>query len=344
MRKNWTHPRVRHEFADLLREHIDDLLDDLRGRAESGSPGDWRDAWSALKPVIPAERRVDDFSRILAAMEHTGAALPVAERSNLLGEWCQTAPATASYPAGLYWLLHAGSADAFRILVGTSNVSASVAGLAASLALGGPAGWAAEPAFLKDLQEDHFHAFVSDLPNFDNRKAVYDRLRSARGLSKVLVERLIRLRTRLPESRVEEVLAAIGCDDPAWHEYWLKGEGTNLAALFGTRRRRLGTGPSHLRRIDPRVTAETFVDAQASGLGELAEIGRRFPNSLSASSKNAWKPGTQSISNSQARPRRSRRTRRQVLPRPAGRLMWRPTTWPSPGFALMSRPLRPRPS
>ena len=30
-----------------------------------------------------------------------------------------------------------------------------------------------------------------------------------------------------------------------------------------------------------RVTAETFVDAQASGLGELAEIGRRFPNSLS---------------------------------------------------------------
>ena len=55
VRKNWTHPRVRHEFADLLREHIDDLLDDLRGRAESGSPGDWRDAWSALKPVIPAE-------------------------------------------------------------------------------------------------------------------------------------------------------------------------------------------------------------------------------------------------------------------------------------------------
>ncbi len=281
VRKVWTQPRIRHEFVELLRGHIDELLDDLRGQVESGSSGAWREAWSALKPVIPDERRVDDFSRLLAAMERTGAALPATERSNLVGEWCQTAPETAVFPAGLYWLLHAGSADAFRVLVGSSNVSPHVAALASSLALSGPADWVTEPALLKDLQEDHFHAFIVDLPIFDNRKAVYDRLRSARGLSKVLVDRLIRLRGRLPESRVEEVLSAIGCDDPVWHDYWIKGEGTNFAALL----ERIGSDSALARRIwsglIARVTAKNFVDAQESGLGVLVDVRARFPNSLS---------------------------------------------------------------
>ncbi len=281
VRKVWTQPRIRHEFVELLRAHVDELLDDLSGLVESGSTGAWREAWSALKPVIPDERRVDDFSRLLAAMERTGAALPASERSNLVGEWCQTAPETAVFPAGLYWLLHAGSADAFRVLVGSSSVTARVAGLASCLALSSPADWAAEPAFLKDLQEDHFHAFIADLPIFDSRKAVYDRLRSARGLSKALVDRLIRLRGRLPESRVEEVLSAIGCDDPVWHDYWIKGEGANFAALL----ERVGSDSALARRIwsglIARVTAKNFVDAQESGLGVLVDMRARYPNSLS---------------------------------------------------------------
>ena len=103
------------------------------------------------RPLIPADRRVDEFSQLLAAMERTGATLPAAERAELLFDWCEAAPATAVFPPALHWLLHAGSADAFRALVQSRQVSARLAGLAACLALFGPAGWAIEPAFLREL-------------------------------------------------------------------------------------------------------------------------------------------------------------------------------------------------
>jgi GTPase-associated protein 1, N-terminal domain type 2 len=281
VRKVWSQPAIRHEFADMLREHVDELLEEVKSRVESGPKGAWREAWEALKPVIPADRLVDEFSRLLSAMEHTGAALPAADRAHLLGDWAQASPATAAFPVGLYPLLHAGSADAFRELVGSSKLNARLAGLAIRLALCGPADWATDPAFLKDLQEDHFHAFVNELPNFDNRRSVYDRLRAAKGSSTVLVDRLIRLRSRLPEACVEEVLSAVGCDDPGLHDYWLKGGGINFAALL----ERLSSDSPLARRLWngllARLTTQTFVDAQASGIGVLAELGGRFQGSLS---------------------------------------------------------------
>ena len=42
LRKVWARPRIRDEFADLLREHLDELLAEIRGRAQSGPAGAWR--------------------------------------------------------------------------------------------------------------------------------------------------------------------------------------------------------------------------------------------------------------------------------------------------------------
>ena len=109
VRQVWFLPAIRTEFAELLREHQDDLIQEVRSRAEKGPAGAWREGWEALKEIIPAERRADEFSKLLAAMETTGAALPAADRTVLLGEWAQAAPASAAFPASLYWLLKAGS-------------------------------------------------------------------------------------------------------------------------------------------------------------------------------------------------------------------------------------------
>ena len=160
-------------------------------------------------------------------------------------------------------------------------MNARLAGLATRLALSGPGDWAIEPKFLKDLQDDYFHAAVSELPGFDNRKIIYDRLRSARGSSRTFVDRLIQLRSRLPEACLEEVLSSIGCDEPGWHEYWLKGGGANFAALL----ERLANDSSLARRLWngllARVTIENFADGDASGIGVLAEIAGGHPASLS---------------------------------------------------------------
>jgi GTPase-associated protein 1, N-terminal domain type 2 len=280
VRKVWSQPAIRHEFADLLRDHVEELLADVTGLVETGPPGAWREAWEALKPVIPAERRLDSFSKLLAAMEHTGAALPAGERAILLVDWAQAAPPNAAFPAGLHWLLHAGSAEAFRTLLPSSKVSTRLAGVATCLALCGGADWSADPAFLADLPEDQFHAFATALPGFESRKSVYDRLRSTRGSSKALVDRLLRLRSRLPESCVEDVLSALACDESAWHDYWLKGGGTNFAALLG----RLPSDSGLARRIWNgllgRVTAENFADDEASEIESLAGIAGRYPGSL----------------------------------------------------------------
>ncbi len=281
VRRVWSQPAIRHEFADLLREHVDELMEEVKRRAESGPPGEWRDGWEALKPVIKAERRLDEFSRLLSAMETTGAALPPGERASLLLDWCQAAPQTAAFPAGLHWLLHAGSADAFRALLASPKVSTRLAGIAACVALAGAADWSTDPAFLGDLPEDQFHGFATALPGFENRKSVYDRLRSARGACKVLVDRLIRLRSRVPDTCVEDVLSALGCDDPSWHDYWLKAGGTNFAAVLEL----LASDSALARRIWngllARVTPDNFADAEASGIEALAEIAGRYPDSLS---------------------------------------------------------------
>ncbi len=281
VRKVWLQPVIRNEFADLFREHVDELLAEVTGLVESGPPGAWREAWEALKPVIPAERRLEDFSKLLGAMEHTGAAFPAGERANLLVDWCQAAPANAVFPAGLHWLLHAGSAEAFHTLLASSKVSARLAGVSTCLALCGGADWSAEPAFLGELPDDQFHAFAVALAGFENRKSVYDRLKAARGSSKVLVDRLIRLRARLPESCVEDVLSALNCDEASWHDHWLKDGGANFAAMLEHVASDAGLARRIWQGLLGRMTPENFADGEASGIDVLEEIARRYPNSLS---------------------------------------------------------------
>ena len=154
--------------------------------------------------------------------------------------------------------------------------------------LSGPAEWGRDPSFLKDLPEDRFHVFVSELPNFELRKAVYERLRSHEGAAKTLVDRLIRLRARLPEKCAEEVLSAIGCDEPAWRQYWSKNE----CAAFGAVLKMLPPDSSLARRlwdgVLAGVTADNFVDGQASGLGTIVDIGQRFPDSLTREQSEHW--------------------------------------------------------
>jgi WD40 repeat protein len=281
LRKVWSRPSIRDAFTDTLREHLDELLDEVKGRVEAGPSGSWRDGWEALKPVVPPERRFEELSKFLVAIEQTATALPAEERASLIGEWSVAAPANAMLPASLHWLARAANADEFKTLVGSPKVSARVVGLAACLALGGSAEWASAPSFLKDLSEDRFHAFVSELPNFELRKPVYERLRSDGALTKVFVDRLIRLRTTLPEKCAEEVLSAVRCDDSAWREYWLKNEGNHFAAVL----KNLAPNSQLSRRLWDgmlaQVTAESFADSGASKIGTLVEFGKRFPDSLS---------------------------------------------------------------
>ena len=280
VRKVWSQPAIRTEFRELLGDHLDELMQEVRGRAESGPAGAWREGWQALKDVIPTERRVDEFSKLLVAMERTGASLPAAEREVLLGEWCQAAPAKATLPPRLHWLLNARSADEYQKLVGSSKPNARAAGLATCLALSSPAEWPMAPAFLSELHEDFFHAFIAELPGSEHCTRVHDRLRADKGICTVLVDRLIRLRSKAPEPGVENLLSALGCDQPAWHDYWLKNEGANLVAAL----ERLSDDSPLARRLwanlIARVTLENFASGDESGIGPLVAIRDRFARPL----------------------------------------------------------------
>ena len=96
VRKVWTQPAIRDAFTDTLREHIDELLEDVKGRLGAGPSGGWHEAWDVLKPLIPPDRRVDELTKIMAGMNKTATALPAEERAGLLSEWSQEAPASAA--------------------------------------------------------------------------------------------------------------------------------------------------------------------------------------------------------------------------------------------------------
>ena len=90
VRKVWLQPAIQHEFAEMLREHVDELLDEVEAGSSSAPGRLGARPGKRLKPAFPAERRVDELARLLSAMEPTGAALPATERANLLVDWCQT--------------------------------------------------------------------------------------------------------------------------------------------------------------------------------------------------------------------------------------------------------------
>ena len=164
--------------------------------------------------------------------------------------------------------------------MGSSKPNARAAGLATCLALSSPADWPMAPAFLSELHEDFFHAFIAELPGSEHCTRVHDRLRADKGICTVLVDRLIRLRSKAPEPGVENLLSALGCDQPAWHDYWLKNEGANLVAAL----ERLSDDSPLARRLwanlIARVTLENFASGGESGIGPLVAIRDRFARPL----------------------------------------------------------------
>ena len=142
------------------------------------------------------------------------------------------------------------------------------------------------------LHEDLFHAFVVELSEFRaSARRVYDRLRAERGLSAVVVDRLLGLKSKPPEACAEDVLTALGCDGRAWHEYWLKEDGARFIAVLD----RLPEGSPLAHRVWTDLIAvvkpDTFADPEQSAIGSLAAISGQFPKSLTREQKerlDAW--------------------------------------------------------
>ncbi len=142
VQKAWTRPRVKEEFAELLREHSTELLAEVRGQVESGPPLAWRQGWAALEPLIPAERRAACLSGLLEAAGASPAAPSYSpeERVGLLRDWSQSAPSGAAIPAPLYWLLRAPTRRPFaRWSSRTAWIRATRAWLPASWPRASPA-------------------------------------------------------------------------------------------------------------------------------------------------------------------------------------------------------------
>ena len=100
VRKVWSRPDIRDLFADLLREHVDELLDDVRDQAQSGRPGAWREGWEVFKRIVPTDRHARDYASILEAMGkgQSAASTSPEDRIAMLGEWAQLAPKDAARP------------------------------------------------------------------------------------------------------------------------------------------------------------------------------------------------------------------------------------------------------
>src|SRR5262249_17671356 len=154
-------------------------------------------------------------------------------------------------------------------------------GLAACNALAGSAGWEPSHGFLKGLTDEQFRAFAVELHQFKSREAVFARLRSDSDLADTLVNRLFETRPQVTAAWLEAMLAAVGCAGPAWHGYWLKKRGRQLAALLESP----ASGSELSRRLGNGLIAQITVDnydepASAENLETLVAAGKRFPELL----------------------------------------------------------------
>ena len=284
VRKVWTRPKVRDDFAELLREHLDELLAEVRKRVQSEPAGAWREGWEVLKPLVQAEQRAGCFVTLVEAMAATPAAavLPAEERAGLLREWSQSAPAGAAIPAGIHWLLRPSDPPAFRALVKSSGLDPRHAGLAACVVLSGSAGWQLDPGLLNDLTDDQFRAFMAELERFDRKGAALERLCSDRKLAELLVDRVRRTRPKVSPAWLEELLLAVRCDEPAWHDYWLRNKHfPEVISLLDTESRESPLSRRLWALMVDRITIDNYDESQLSPVLEsLAGLSDQFPRSL----------------------------------------------------------------
>src|SRR6202034_1089202 len=90
---------------------------------------------------------------------------------------------------------------------------------------------------------------IDAMASFPGREAVFERLRSNGELLKILVERFLRAPSKIPPTRVEELLSEIRCDKSLDHSFWL--EDKHFESLLD----RLATDSQLSRRIWHRLIA-----------------------------------------------------------------------------------------
>ena len=312
VRQVWTRPEVQKEFADLLGEHLDELFADLQRRIESSQDEAWRADWDAFELLVPVERRVEYLTRLLESLGTTAGArtLPVTERVEWLHRWSRATPSASAVPTGLFWLLQTGDESTFRTLIGSSKCEPRHAGLAACLAFAGWADGRSVLGVLKQLSDDQFREFVTQLERFRDRDSVFAKVVSDSDLSRALVGRLIRTPSQVSPGWFEELLSATRCDDSNWHKYWLKEK--RLEGLL----ERLGISSALSRRIwdglVARITPDNFDDSTLSPeLETLCAAARRFPATLSPEQQKRL-IGWETLSTHFASPQNSPETRTKL--------------------------------
>ena len=313
VRQVWTRPEVQKEFADLLGEHLDELFADLHCRIESSQDEAWRADWDAFELLVPVERRVEYLTRLLESLGTTAGArtLPVTERVEWLHRWSRAAPSASAVPTGLFWLLQTGDESTFRTLIGSSKCEPRHAGLAACLAFAGWADGRSVLGILKQLSDDQFREFVTQLERFRDRDSVFAKVVSDSDLSRALVGQLIRTPLQVSPDWFEGLLSATRCDDSNWHKYWLKEK--RLEGLL----ERLGISSALSRHLwdglVARITPDNFDDCTLSPeLETLCAAARRFPATLSPEQQKRL-IGWETLSNHFASPQNSPETRTKLL-------------------------------
>jgi WD40 repeat protein len=286
VRKVWTRPKVRDEFAELLREHLNELLAEVRKRVQSEPTSAWREGWEVLKPLVQADHRAACFVTLLEAVAATPTAAVLAPdtRVSLLREWSQSAPAGAAIPAGLHWLIRATDPPAFRALVRSSGLDPRHAGLAACLVLSGSAGWQPDLGLLIELNDDQFRSFVAELERFDRLAAVLERLRADRNLADTLVDRVRRTRPKVSPAWLEELLLAVRCDEAAWRDYWLKNKHFHeVLSLLDTESRESRLSRRLWALLVESITIDNYDESTLSPVLEsLAGLSDQFSRSVTS--------------------------------------------------------------
>ena len=291
VRKNWAKPEVRAEFADLIGEHLDELIAELRLGIESDPVGKWRERWDALKQLIPPDRRVGCFVSLLEAMGAIPATRSMAanERVGLYREWLRLVRPGEALPAKLQWLFRVRNEREFQALIGSSRngdreagLELAHAGLAVCVAFSAGTDWEAGPDLLMAISEDEFRSFLAELEHFDHREALLARIRTDDKLARRIVDRLLETRPKVPAEWIEKLLLSARCDELAWLEYWLKGKHfIDLLTLLDTE-----SNESQLTRrvwdgMVARINADNFDDTSLSEWIEgLVKTSQQFPRSL----------------------------------------------------------------
>ncbi len=278
VRKVWSRPGILAEFADLLREHVDELVEEVRVQAQSGRPGTWREGWEVLKRIVPPDRHARDYASIVEAMGKGQAAASTSpeDRIAMLGEWARLAPRDAATDP-IHWLLKAPDAASFRALA-KSKLEPRLVGLSACLVLaGGDPG----PGLLRELAEDQFHAMVAGLMSFPQKDVVHARLRSSPEMAKAVVDRLLQVRSKLEPAQVEDLLWGIRCDEALGHGYWLQDR--HLEGLLDFLARDSLVSRGLWRGLIARITRENFSTSEVAGeMESMAAARAKFPISMEA--------------------------------------------------------------